>query len=221
MLKYYSEHFNSIEINASFYKTLLTKTVVEWERVVGKDFAFTYKGSKFITHNKKLKIEPESYAKFYEPLEPVSYPGNKHCILFQMPERFKKNAERLENFLKFLPVEFRNAFDFRDSTWFDKEIYTIMKKYNAAIVLNDSPIEFGNRKWPLVAKETADFFYIRFHGSQKLYTSKYSEEELDHYAGIIKKKLKRKLDVYVYFNNDSLGHAPWDAQRLKEKVFSK
>ena len=118
----------------------------------------------------------------------------------------KIKLEKVEEVLKMLPTTFLYAFEFRDESWFHEETYELLKKYGAAV---------GKYMWPYHDIETADFAYIRFHGSPKLYYSSYTDEELQNYASIIKAKVAKELDVYCYFNNDAAGAAIENAKRLQ------
>lgn len=221
-LEYYATQFKSVEINNTFYRLPRKSTVEKWLARVPADFVFTFKASRYISHIKRLDVEHDSIELLYGPLEPASKKGSNHCLLFQFPASFKEEQERLERFLKMLPQEkhFRHAFELRHESWFHEETYKTLRKYNVALVMNDSPREGeqGAQKWPPGGAETASFFYIRFHGSQQLYTSRYTDEELDQYAQMLREKLDRGLHVYAYFNNDAAGHAPFDALRLEEKI---
>lgn len=205
-LEYYSQRLKTVEINSSFYHLPSLKTFQSWRKKTPKNFIFALKSSRYITHVKKLKDCKEPWQRFITNARGLK--EKLGPILFQLPANFKVNEERLEDFLIFLPKKYRYAFEFRNRTWFKKEIYQILKKHNVALCIADS------LKWPLEEKITADFVYLRFHG-KVLYSSKYSEKELKQWAEKIKKWRK---DVYVYFNNDAFGHAPNDAKRLIEKI---
>ena len=220
MLGYYIQHFSSVEINGTFYRTPKESTVRKWLDAVPEDFVYVFKGSRFVSHFSKLDPEAESLTIFFKPFEGNIDPKRKHVVLWQMAASFPANPEKLESFLKVLPDYFRYAFEFRHETWFIPEIYKILKKNNAALVLADSPKRGKGRLWPLEDEDTADFYYIRFHGSKALYTTQYTDEELQHYARLLSGKMKRGMDVYAYFNNDAQGHAPHDAKRLREMILN-
>jgi uncharacterized protein YecE (DUF72 family) len=209
-LSFYSQHFNTVEINSSFYHTLKPKTVVNWSKSVPSDFVFSFKMSRFITHIKKLIPEKDALTVFFKSLEVFKNWKTKQLVLIQTPPSLKNNEERLKNFIGMLPKNFFYAFEFRHPSWFEEKIYKILKNLNIAVVLSDSP----NNLWPKVDVETANFFYIRFHGSQRLFSSSYNDEELKFYGQLIKKKLKKGLRVFVYFNNDAKGWAVENAKQL-------
>ncbi len=214
VLSFYSQHFNTVEINSSFYHFPRRSTIEKWKAVVSQDFVFSLKLHRSITHLKRLKPEVLLLDKFFASLEPLQ--GRKTVVLVQMPAGLKFDLERLQLFLKLLPEKFLYAFEFRHQSWFREEVYELFKKENAALVFSDSPAKKdGSRLWPRVEVETAPFFYIRLHGSKLLYRSSYERRELEEIAFLAKEKQKKSLDVFVYFNNDAEGWAIENAKRLK------
>lgn len=218
LLSFYSQRFNTVEINSSFYHTLKPKTVGNWIKNVPADFVFSFKMSRFVTHIKKLACEKESLDLFFNSLATFksSKPSqtrskSKPLILVQTPPSLKINEERLIDFIEMLPKNFLYAFEFRHQSWFCESIYKILKKVNAAVVLSDNP----RGVWPHVNVEITNFFYIRFHGSKKLFSSSYTNEELKFYAKLIKEKLEKGMNVFAYFNNDAEGWAVKNAKTLK------
>lgn len=210
-LEYYSQHFKTVELNSTFYRLPGEKVFESWYKKTPKDFVFSVKASKFITHTKKL----EDFEEFWETfLERVLILKEKlGPILFQLPPGLKKDSKKLKNFLKTIthsiPQTLRFAFEFRNKSWCENQIYKILQKYNCAWVIADSP------SWPKVFKVTADFVYVRMHGSKVLFTSNYSHKELKDLGQKIKRWLK-SYDVYVYFNNDAKGYAIENAKELLE-----
>ncbi|MDI6602833.1 MAG: DUF72 domain-containing protein [Patescibacteria group bacterium] len=215
-LKYFSKHFKTAEINYSFYHLPRPSTYQNWYSQTPEDFLFAVKASRFITHIKRLKGVREAWKTF---LENALYLKEKlGPILFQFPPSFKaaeENIKRLNQFLILLKtyrgqtsVNLRFACEFRHISWCDKKIYNLLKKYNVAWVIADSP------SYPKAEVVTADFVYIRMHGSKVLFSSKYTKEELSPLAQKIKKWLKQNLNVYVYFNNDAMGYAIENAKTL-------
>jgi uncharacterized protein YecE (DUF72 family) len=134
-------------------------------------------------------------------------------VLFQLPPNWKTNPERLAGLLKILPREYNYAFEFRDGTWFNEEIYGLLQKFNAAFCIYD----FAGLESPRLT--TANFVYIRLHGPEdSAYTGRYSEEALEDYAGFLDSQSAAGKDVYCYFDNDQAGYAPQDAARLASKT---
>ena len=233
-LKYFSEHFKTTEINYSFYHLPRPSTYQNWYSQVPEDFLFAVKASRFITHIKRLSGVKEAWKQF---IENALYLKEKlGPILFQFPPSFKatnENINRLEKFLKLItntlnpkPYTLKFAFEFRHKSWFtpldnenlmgcNEKIYNLLKKYNVAWVIADSP------NYPKAEVVTADFVYIRMHGSKVLFSSKYTKKELSSLTQKIKKWLtcpepgrRKTCDVYVYFNNDAMGYAIENAKEL-------
>jgi len=133
-------------------------------------------------------------------------------FLFQLPPFLKKDSKKLKNFVEMLhknsPKNLKFAFEFRDESWCNEEIYQILKEKNIAWVIADSP------HWPKRYEITANFVYVRMHGSKALFSSDYTKKELEELANQIKKWKKKKLDIFVYFNNDVQGFAVKNAKEL-------
>jgi len=212
-LKYFSKHFKTAEINYSFYHLPRPSTYQNWYNQTSPDFIFAVKASRFITHIKRLKGVRAAWKKFLE--NALELKEKLGPILFQFPPSFQatpENIERLESFLQTTTLDakrykLRFALEFRHQSWCNNNIYKLLRKYNAAWVIADSP------RYPKAEILTADFTYIRMHGSQVLFASKYSEQELRALATKIKKWLKSG-DVFVYFNNDAYGYAVENAKSL-------
>jgi uncharacterized protein YecE (DUF72 family) len=216
-LKYYSEQFNTVEINASFYHQISIQTYAKWYRAVPKDFVFSVKMSRYLTHIKRLNDTRESWQKFIAGAGELK--GKLGPILFQLPENFKIDVKKLENLLKGIryPIGYRIpvraykvVFELRHESWFCDDIYSVLKKYNACLVISDSG------KWPSKEVITADFIYIRMHGPSGLYDSKYTDKQLRQWAERIKKWTREVKDIYVYFNNDYEGYAIDNAKSLQQ-----
>jgi len=184
MLSFYAKNFKTVEINSSFYHLPRKKTIENWKNQVPPDFIFSFKMPRFITHFGKLNPKEKSFSLFFEALKPVQKNG-KHLVLIQLSANFHLNLGKLKIFLKNLPQNFSYAFEFRHPSWFRKEVFKLLTEKNTAVVLSDSPVKKdGSRLWPYFEVETANFFYIRFHGSKQLFASSYSDNELK--SGIIK-----------------------------------
>lgn len=200
-LSYYSKNFQTVEINATFYGSFTKEQIKRWADVTPPEFLFSIKGSRFITHVKRLIGIEEEVMRFFDQLVPL---GEKlSCILWQLPGNFRysgENRERLDSFLDFLPKNVRQCVEFRDSSWFVPETWQLLNERNTGFVMSDTS-EFAT-----IEKITGDFAYIRFHGPSKLYASKYSLESLKEWAEKIK-KWNKQHDVYCYFNNDYFAYA--------------
>jgi len=220
-LKFYSQHFSTVEINYSFYHLPRPATFQKWRESIepiNKNFIFAVKASRFMTHIKRLKNIKTAWKIFINNASILE--NHLGPILFQFPASFKLTAEnqrRLENFLKtcYYPKNLKNlqlAFEFRHNSWFTKKIYKILQKYNAALVFADSS------RYPKIETITADFIYIRMHGPEALFASKYSDADLKLLAQKIKQWIKKVKQIYVYFNNDFYGYAIENAKTLKQML---
>jgi len=209
-LEYYCQHFGTVELNNTFYRFPGEKTFEGWYKRTPKNFIFAVKVSRFITHVKKLTDCKEPWKIFLK--RALILKEKLGPLLFQFPPFLKADPKKLEDFgkmiLKESPKGLRFAFEFRNESWCDEKIYQILKKFNFACVVVDSP------SWPKVYQVTADFVYVRMHGSKILFSSKYTKKELEDLAKRIKKWKKQNLDVYCYFNNDAHGYAVENAKEL-------
>jgi uncharacterized protein YecE (DUF72 family) len=210
MLDYYCQHFNSVEINNSFYMLPQVPTLEAWRERTPKSFNFAIKASRFLTHNKKLK-EPENALNNFLPRAEAL--GKKlGPILFQLPPKWKINRERLQEFLQALPKYHRYAFEFREPSWMTPEIYKLLHQYNAAFCIYElagfhSPIEV-----------TADFVYVRLHGPGNKYQGSYDDRTLRKWADRVERWAADRKSVFVYFDNDQAGYAAKNAVALKRMV---
>jgi len=213
-LEYYCQHFDTVELNNTFYRLPGEEAFEGWYKRTPKNFIFAVKVSRFITHVKKLVDCKESWRIFLK--RALILREKLGPLLFQLPPFLKADPEKLEDFgkmiLKESPKGLRFAFEFRNESWCNEKIYQILKKFNFAWVVVDSP------SWPKVYQVTADFVYVRMHGSKILFGSKYTKKELEDLAKRIKKWKKQNFDVYVYFNNDAYGYAVEDAKELLKMV---
>lgn len=209
-LGFIAQHFSTVELNASFYHLPKKKTFQNWKKRTPDNFTFAVKASRYITHIKKLKDPADPWGNFYERAKLL---GKKlGPVLVQLPPSWKKNKKRLQNFLKTAKKNHpKLAFEFRHPSWFCDEIYDILRKNNCALVYANC-----GQKWPQVWKETTnDFTYIRMHGPDGSYASKYSKSQLQNLTEKLEKPLKKDKEVYVYFNNDYHGYAIENAKMIK------
>ena len=204
---YYLQFFDTVELNNSFYHLPSKKTFEDWSHATDKDFIFSVKGSRYITHLKKLKDPGESISNFMENIKGLN--GNLGPILFQLPPKWNCNEERLEEFLKELPVSHRYTFEFRDTSWYNEKVFRLLQKYKCAFCI----YELAGHMAPF--KVTADFVYVRLHGPGAKYQGSYSDKELKQWAGRCREWAGNKKDVYLYFDNDQNGYSAFNAKRLK------
>jgi uncharacterized protein YecE (DUF72 family) len=211
MFEFYARHFDTVEINNSFYHLPSAKTFDNWRDSSPARFIFAVKASRFITHMKKLKDPVSSSEKFFLVADRL---GRKlGPILFQLPPRWKVNLERFEEFLQSLPGKHKYVFEFRDESWFVPEVYRLLHAHKAAFCIHD----FADMKVP--HEITTNFTYIRFHGpTGAKYFGSYSSAQMREWAERIAGWSQRLSTVYVYFNNDPGGEAVKNALELKRLV---
>jgi uncharacterized protein YecE (DUF72 family) len=211
MLEYYIQHFDTLELNNSFYRLPTVSAFECWRDATPKDFVFAVKASRFITHNKKLK-DPENAIENLLPR--AENLGRKlGPILFQLPPKWKINVERLENLLQILPREHRYAFEFRELSWLKPEVLRVLERFNAAFCI----YELAGYHTPFTL--TADFVYVRLHGpAAGKYQGSYSDEKLREWADRIEKWTTHMKAIYVYFDNDQAGYAAQNALALKRAL---
>src|SRR3954451_7141673 len=225
-LEYASRQFDSIELNGTFYSLKNPPVFARWaETVPRRGFVFAIKGGRFITHNLKLRNCETALGNFFASgvlaLGKLTGP-----FLWQLPDSYRFDAERMDSFMRTLPrtsiaaeqvaerhdhrlrrgalttaaapVRYRHAFEVRHPSYFCEEFYGILRKHRCAFVIAESA-----GRWEMAEQVTANFVYVRLHGSTQLYASRYSDEELDAWADRVVQWLGEGRDVYVYFDNDA------------------
>jgi uncharacterized protein YecE (DUF72 family) len=213
-LEYYATRFNTVEINATFYRLPLEAMVKGWHRRSPKDFVFAVKGSRFITQMKKLKVERESIQVFFERVRPLK----EKCgpILWQLPPNFGFNGERLDSFLAIIPVKFRHAVEFRHPSWYEhEETFTILRRHNAAHV------SVSSLRMPMNLAVTSDFVYLRFHGLEHGAAHDYTRRELQPWAEHCRRCRNNGTGVFAYFNNDLNTRAPGNAEMFRTMILER
>ncbi len=203
-LAFYAENFGTVEVNSSFYHKVSPATYENWRAATPEGFLFSVKMSRYLTHIRRLEDAGEIWRNFLEGARGLK--EKLGPVLFQLPPYFRASPERLEDLLK-ISEGYKFVFEFREKSWFSEEIYGILRKYNAALVIADSPA------WPSEEVITADFVYYRMHGPGGLYSSRYGREDLGRLAAKIR-DLQNLKDIYVYFNNDFAGFAAENAKEL-------
>ncbi|MGQ9546479.1 MAG: DUF72 domain-containing protein [Dehalococcoidia bacterium] len=210
-LSFYAQQFSTVELNNSFYHLPSEKAFATWRQSTPSDFVFAVKVSRYITHIKRLGNLGSAVENFIgragllaEKLGP---------LLYQLPPSMKRNDERLRNFLLSLPPKYQHVAEFRHESWIDDQVFDILRRHNVGLCVFDMP----GFTCPLVT--TSDFAYVRFHGSEGLYSSCYSDKELSQWAEKIA-RLKSIKACYVYFNNDAEAFAVNNAMTLKNLLES-
>jgi uncharacterized protein YecE (DUF72 family) len=211
-LGFYAEHFDTVEVNNTFYRLPKPAAVEGWSQHSPDGFCFAVKLSRYMTHIKRLTMVEAGLKRFFEPLEPLIQAGKLGPLLWQFPPNFHRDTERLGSALRALPRG-RHAFEFRHESWFDDEVYGLLREHGAALVIGDE-----SSRWVSTPPvRTADWTYIRFHHGSRGRRGNYSESEIDRWARRLS-QWRRETEIYCYFNNDWEGYAIRNARRLKERL---
>jgi len=207
-LDYYSRIFDTVEVNATFYHRIRRSTYLKWRVSTPEGFLWAVKASRLITHIHRLKGVEEPLKIFFDD---VSALGEKlGPLLFQLPPALEFDGATLRSFLDLLPSGGRYAVEARHPSWADETVLSLLRERNIAWCIADTAGRF-----PYLEAVTADYVYIRLHGSRKLYASEYTETELMSWAQRIR---SWDRDAYVYFDNYFMGYAPKNALRLREML---
>lgn len=217
-LSYYSYLFNSLEINSSFYKIPMPRTVVKWAAEVPDDFRFTYKLWREITHVKELLFKDDDVHRFMQVINTAG--DRKGCLLVQFPPKLDLSATRqierlLSNIRESDPdFEWTVFVEFRKQYWYSEEIHQMLESYKAGIVLHDK----AGSQTDFTEQDGADV-YLRFHGPGGNYRGSYTDDFLYEYSQYIRSWLEDGKTVYTYFNN-TMGDAVKNLMTLNEFVKS-
>jgi uncharacterized protein YecE (DUF72 family) len=207
-LAQYARHFETVEVNATFYRLPTVRAVQNWVEQTPSDFVFAVKMSRYVTHVKRLRDLPPSLELFYARIEPLVRSAKLGPVLWQLPPTFRRDDDRLGAALALLPPG-RHAFEFRHPSWFDPAVMKLLSGHNVALVIADRPEIHAFQTHDL----TTNWTFVRFHAGARGRRGNYSETELREWAARI-----RSLPVtegFVYFNNDWEGFAPRNARRLR------
>lgn len=211
MFAWYQQFFDCVELNNTFYRLPKPSAVEEWRRAAPSGFEFAAKGSRFITHMKKLNDPELALERFFEPIELLG--DALGPIVFQLPPNWGPNPSRFEAFLEALPDRHRYAFELRDTRWIRDDIIRLLERYRIAFCIWD----LRGIQSPRIV--TTDFSYIRLHGpSVNAYQGSYDDASLDDWARWIAGQSRELREIHVYFDNDHAGIAPHDALRLRERL---
>jgi uncharacterized protein YecE (DUF72 family) len=205
-LTYYAGVFPSVEVNASFYKLPEAADIQKWCACTPAEFRFSVKAPRSITHFKKLKNCESQLQTLLGRME--AFGQRLGPVLFQLPPRWRCNPRRLESFLWMLPRDQSFAFEFRDPSWHQEEVYALLADHGAAFCIFD----LDGVTTPLVAP--GKFVYVRLHGPRSAYTGNYRAPTLRTWSGRALGWRRHKKDSYVYFDNDDRGYAVKNARRL-------
>jgi uncharacterized protein YecE (DUF72 family) len=210
-LELYAQQFDTVEVNATFYRLPRRDAVAAWVSQTPDDFVFAVKASRYLTHVKRLTDLSEGIERFYAPLLPMREAGKLGPVLWQLPENFHRDGDRLRSWLEALPSGL-HTIEFRHPSWFVPEVLDALREHQVALAIGDHP----RRPFQSYAA-TAPWRFIRFHYGARGREGNYSRTEIEEWAGKIADWLRHE-DVYAYFNNDWRGFAPANALALRRAL---
>ena len=210
-LEHYASYFDTVELNAPFYRQPDRAQFERWRHAAPDGFTYAVKLNRFLTHMKRLKVDAPTVARSYDTVAGLG--PALAAMLVQLPPRMKFDADRVDGFMRAVARRRRrHAIEPRDASWLTEDALSALRRHRAALCLIDTP------RWPTRFEVTADFVYIRFHGPGRLYAGTYDDAALGAWAGRIRAWRDAGLDVFAYFNNDERSYAVYDALRLREMV---
>ena len=207
---FYAQHFDTVEINNSFYRLPKAETFDAWRIQAPVGFSYAVKANRFLTQAKKLKDCEEPLERMMTPLRHLQ--PTLGAVLYQLPPRFRLNLERLESFLKLVPKDVTNVFEFRDTSWFVDDVFAMLERHGASFCAHD----MLGLETPRIA--TGRAAYVRFHGGEGQYWGRYSDERLLDWVAWMFDQVRQNRSVWIFFNNDIDGHAVHDALTLKAMI---
>jgi uncharacterized protein YecE (DUF72 family) len=206
-LELYAEHFDTVEVNSTFYRLAKRSGVEGWVAQTPPGFVFAVKASRYLTHVRRLVDIEEGIKRFYEPLQPLIDAGRLGPVLWQLPENFHRDDDRLSGWLEVLP-EGRHTIEFRHPSWFVPKVLSALRAHGVALTIGDHP------ERPFQTYDaTADWRFIRFHYGSRGRGGNYSKTEIATWAERIR-AWRADTEIYAYFNNDWQGFAPANARAL-------
>jgi uncharacterized protein YecE (DUF72 family) len=210
-LECYAASFPTVEVNTTFYRLIARSAVEHWIEQTPAGFVFAVKGSRYLTHVKRLADMDAGVERFYERIAPLRDAQRLACVLWQLPENFHRDEDRLAGTLQALPPG-RHAFEFRHRSWFVPEVYRLLRAHDAALVIGDHP----ERRFQSL-EPTAGWRYVRFHYGQRGRGGNYSQRELEQWAERLH-GWRLQGEIYAYFNNDWRAFAPRNARSLSRRL---
>jgi len=211
-LRHYAKHFDTVEVNNTFYRLPLESSVARWVEESPPNFLFSIKASRYLTHIKRLSDLEAGLQRFYERLRPLVGTPKFGPVLWQLPPTFRRDDDRLARALAALPRG-RHCFEFRHPSWFADPVYELLRAHGAALVIADRPEikEFQAHVF------TTDWTFVRFHYGSRGRRGNYSKSELEEWAGRFE-DWRREVEILAYFNNDWEVFAVRNALWLKKRL---
>ena len=210
-IEHYARHFDTVEINNTFYRLPEVASVQSWVDTSPDGFVFALKASRYLTHIKRLTGMEQGVERYYERIEPLVRSPKLGPVVWQLPGNFKRDDERLANALRALRPG-RHCFEFRHESWFVDEVYELLRGHDVALVIGDRP------ERPFQTHEiTTDWTLVRFHYGHRGRNGNYSRSELDEWIERVQ-EWRRTTEVFLYFNNDWEGYALQNALYVKRRL---
>lgn len=209
-LGYYAERFDTVELNATFYRLPTPKSVEGWAAGVPEGFVYAVKGSRFITHIKRLRDAEPGLDRFFGALGPLS--GRMGPVLWQLPPQLKPDPGLLGAFLALLPKDFEHVVELRNAEWYADPVYRVIEDAGASLCLHDLVDVEPPRPAP------GRISYRRFHGAGGRYGGRYGARRLEPHAREIERLAARGVPCFAYFNNDRDADAVHDARTLLRRL---
>jgi len=206
-LDFYGRHFDTVEVNNTFYHLPKAQTMVNWHDQAPPGFLYAVKASRYITHVKKLNDPTESIERFFERVDLLK--RRLGPILYQLPPNLHKDLDKLDAFILALPKRDHAVFEFRHHSWHSQDVFDLLEKRGVGLCVHD----MAESAPPRIV--TGGMVYVRFHGTTGRYAGNYTDAMLAEWAEWIAEKAKGARAAYAYFNNDIEGHAISNAQTLK------
>jgi uncharacterized protein YecE (DUF72 family) len=209
-LEHCAAHFNTMEVNGTFYRRQPDHVVAGWRERTPDGFVFSVKGHRHVTHNKKLNDCEDQVIRMRDGVAGLQ--GKLACVLWQLPPQLGADHDRLKGFAALLARHWpgpRHAVEFRHRSWFTGTTAAILEDARIANVISDAA------RWDRFDAVTADLVYLRLHGAEQTYVSEYGEDGLGPWAARIRNWRREGRAVFAYFDNTAEGAAPRDALLLR------
>jgi uncharacterized protein YecE (DUF72 family) len=210
-LEVYAKHFDTVEVNSTFYRLARREAVAGWVEQTPPGFLFAVKASRYLTHVRRLREIGDGIRRFYEPIEPLIEARRLGPVLWQLPGNFHRDDARLAGLIELLPPG-RHTVEFRHESWFVPEVMSMLRSHGVALTIGDHPSRPFQRY-----EATADWRFIRFHYGSRGRAGNYSATEIAEWAERIR-RWRRREAIYVYYNNDWNSYAPANAKLLIKRL---
>lgn len=205
-LKFYSTQLNAVEVNYTFRRFLSEKIITGWVAQTPENFRFTVKAHQAITHYRRLKDAEEPLERFVASIQPLEQAKRLGAVLFQLPPNLKADLGLLDSFLELLPPKLRAAFEFRDPSWFNEDVFAILRRRQAALCIAES------EKVQTPTTQTASFGYFRFRRPE------YPESERHRIVTTMRNLVNEAGEIYAFFKHEERPESALYAQELLQAV---